>query len=64
MTLFLSPGAQSLLWGYKREGLRWGVSEVWSDAGPKGQELQKLLRALSVGTYALCSFRMSKASKE
>ena len=24
MTLFLSPGARSLLWGYKRVGMRWG----------------------------------------
>ena len=28
VTLFLSPGAQSLLWGYKRKGERWGVQEV------------------------------------
>ena len=28
MTLFLSPGAQSLQWGYKREGEIWGVQEV------------------------------------
>ena len=30
VTLFLSPGAQSLQWGYKREGERWGVQEVRS----------------------------------
>ena len=30
MTLFLSPGARCLQWGYKREGERWGVQEVWS----------------------------------
>ena len=27
VTLFLSPGARSLQWGYKREGERWGVQE-------------------------------------
>ena len=36
--LFLSPGAQSLLWGYKREGVRRGVSEARLDSGPKGRE--------------------------
>ena len=30
VTLFLSLGAQSLQWGYKREGERWGVQEVRS----------------------------------
>ena len=30
VTLFLSPGAQSLQWGYKREGERWGVPEARS----------------------------------
>ena len=30
VTLFLSPDAQSLQWGYKREGERWGVQEVRS----------------------------------
>jgi hypothetical protein len=28
VTLFLSLGARSLLWGYKREGERWGVQEA------------------------------------
>ena len=30
VTLFLSLGAQSLQWGYKQEGERWGVQEVRS----------------------------------
>jgi len=30
LTLLLSPGAQILQWGYKREGERWGVQEVRS----------------------------------
>ena len=30
VTLFLSLGAQSLQWGYKQEGERWGVQEVQS----------------------------------
>ena len=30
VTLFLSPGARSLQWGYKREGERWGIEEVRS----------------------------------
>ena len=29
VTLFLSLGARSLQWGYKREGERWGLQEVW-----------------------------------
>jgi len=29
-TLFLSLGGRSLQWGYKQEGERWGVQEVWS----------------------------------
>ena len=28
VTLLLSPGARSLLWGYKREGERWGIQEA------------------------------------
>ena len=48
VTLFLSPGARSLLWGYKREGVRRGVQEVRSDSGPKGRERQELLRALCI----------------
>ena len=38
MTLFLSPGARCLMWGYKRKGERWGVQEVRLDSGLKGQE--------------------------
>ena len=30
VTLFLSTGARSLQWGYKREGERWGAREVRS----------------------------------
>ena len=63
-TLFLSPGAWSLLWGYKQIEIRRGVLNVWLDSEPKGQEWRELLRALSIRTYALCSFRMSKASRE
>ena len=38
VTLFLSLGARSLQWGYKREGERWGVQEVRSDSGQRGRE--------------------------
>ena len=38
VTLFLSPGARSLLWGKKRVGIKRGVLEVRSGSGPKGQE--------------------------
>ena len=34
VTLFLSLGAQSLQWGYKREGERWRVPEARSE-GPR-----------------------------
>ena len=34
VTLFLSLGARSLQWGYKREGERYGVQEVRSE-GPR-----------------------------
>ena len=49
VTLFLSLGAQSL-WGYKREGVRRGESEVRSDSGPKGRVRWELRRAVSVRT--------------
>ena len=52
VTLFLSPGARSLQWGYKREGKRWGVREVRSDSGRKGRERQELRYELSVQAYA------------
>ena len=52
MTLFLSPGAGSLLWGYKQEGVRWRVQEVLSDSGLKGRERWDLLRALSIRACA------------
>ena len=50
--------------GLQTSGNKMGVSEVQSDSGPKGRERRELLRALSIETYALCSFRMSKASRE
>ena len=56
VTLFLSLGARSLLWGYKREGVRWGVQEVQSYSGAKGQEREmgapmctKYLSVCSIG---------------
>ena len=54
MTLFLSPDARSLHWGYKREGesLQWAVQEVRSDSGRKGRELQELRYELSVQACA------------
>ena len=52
MTLFLSPGAQSLQWGYKREGERWGVQEVRSDSSLRGREWQELRYVLSVRACA------------
>ena len=52
VTLFLSPGAQSLQWGYKREGERWGVQEVRPDSGLKDRESQELRYVLSVRVFA------------
>ena len=52
VTLFMSPGARSLKWGYKREGERWGVQEVWSDSGQRDRERRELRYALSVRAYA------------
>ena len=48
MILFLSPGARSLQWGYKREGERWEVQEVRSDSGWREREQRELHYALSV----------------
>ena len=48
MTLFLSPGAQGLLWGYKRVGIEREVLKVRSGSEPKGQEWWELQRALSI----------------
>ena len=49
VTLFLSPGARSLQWGYKREGERWGGTRgpvgLWSE-GP---------RVTGAPLYAKCS---------
>ena len=58
VTLFLNLGAQSLLWGYKRVGMRKGVLKVRSGSGLKGQEQRELQRALSIRTYALYNFRV------
>ena len=44
VTLFLSLGARSLQWGYKREGERWGIEEV---------RLAPVGRAKSDGSYAM-----------
>ena len=45
MTLFLSPGARSLQWGYKLEEERWGAREVRSEG----------LRATGALLLAKCS---------
>ena len=52
VTLFLSLGARSLQWGYKREGERWGVQEVQSDSGQRDQERRELRYVLSVRACA------------
>ena len=68
VTLFLSPVARSLQWGYKRVGLRWGVLEVRSDSGPKGRDRWELLRVLSFERVLLlelfvgCSNRSNRSS--
>ena len=58
------PRCSKFAVGLQTRGSKMGVSEVRSDSGPKGRELRELLHALSIGTYALCSFRVSKASRE
>ena len=52
VTLFLSTGAQSLQWGYKREGGRWGVQEVRLDSSLRGREWRELCYVLSVRACA------------
>ena len=52
VTLFLSPGARSLQWGYKREGERWEVQEVRSDSGWREREQRELHYVLSVRACA------------
>ena len=47
MTLFLSLGARSLQWGYKREEERWGVREVRSE-GPRATGAPLRAKCLSV----------------
>ena len=54
VNLFLSPGARSLLWGYKRVRNGKGVLEAWSDSEPSGREWRMLKRELSIGAYAVC----------
>ena len=51
VTLFLSPGAQSLQWGYKR-GERCGVQEVRSDSGQRDRERRELCYVLSARACA------------
>ena len=72
MTLFLSPGARSLQWGYKGEGERWGVQEVRSDSGRKGQERRELRYELSVRACAhglnlvvllLCAIQLDRSNE-
>ena len=52
MTLFLSPGARSLLWGYKRNGEIWGVQEVRSDSSQRDRERWEPRYVLSVRACA------------
>ena len=51
VTLFLSPGAQSLLWGYKRKGERWvgarGSVGLWFE-GPRVMGAPLCAKYLSV----------------
>ena len=48
----LEHSAQSLLWGYKRKGERWGLQTARSDSGLKGRELRELRYVLSVRACA------------
>ena len=52
VTLFLSLGAQSLQWGYKWKGERWGVQEVRSDSSQRDRERWELHYMLSVRACA------------
>ena len=66
LTLFLSLGAWSLQWSYKREGVRWEVQEVQSNSGPNGPRemgdptCAKYLSVCSVGNIRIvgCSNRL------
>ena len=71
VTLFLSPGAQSLQWGYKREGERYGVQEVRSDSGQRDRKRRELRYVLSVRACArglnlvvllLCSSELDRSN--
>ena len=64
VTLFLSLGAQSLLWGYKRKGERWGGTRgpvrLWFE-GPRVTGAPLCAKCLSVcswfepgGSAAVC----------
>jgi len=58
VTLFPSPGARSLLWGYKREGIRWGARGpvgLWTE-GPRetgAPTCAKYLSVCSVGIVGI-----------
>ena len=59
VTLFPSPGARSLLWGYKREGIRWGARGpvgLWTE-GPRETGAPTCAKYLSV-----CSVRIVGSS--
>ena len=52
------PRCSKVVVGLQTSGSKMGVLEVRSDSGLKGREQRELLRALSIGMYALCSFRV------
>ena len=61
MTLFLSLGARSLLWGYKRVEIRWGVRgpiRLWTE-GPRvtgAPTCAKYLSMCSVGIVRIVGY--------
>ena len=52
------PRCSKFVVGLQTSGNKKVVLKVRSGSGPKGQERRELLRALIIGTYALCSFRV------
>ena len=52
VTLFLSLGARSLQWGYKRGGERWGLQEVRSDSSQRDRKRREPRYELSVRACA------------
>jgi len=52
------PRCSKFAVGLQTSGNKNGVLKVRSGSEPKGQEWRELQRALSIGTYALCSFRV------